>query len=188
MSHNAVTGGRDARDARDEHDEATSHEQPGDRASSPHDAEWLTRYTPSQWIAAAMQELRRAEAAYVARDLRGGLASAKRGAGMALNAALCVEPKAHWGRSYVDHLRALAREPAIAERVRNACETLLGEGAPSEAFTATHRSLLDLARSEHIVALRTPSADKRERERVLDAARDITAYAYAVVIRHSSKP
>ncbi len=70
---------------------------------------WLRKLTPDEWIRAAMAELRRAEAAYAGGDGRGGSAGVKRAAGMALNAALIVEPDEKWGRSYVEHVKALAR-------------------------------------------------------------------------------
>src|SRR5262245_50624698 len=82
------------------------------------DQHWLFKLSPDEWIRAAMGELRRAEAAYAQKDARAGLAGAKRAGGMALNGALIVEPNDAWGRSYVDHLRALAHEETVPPRVR----------------------------------------------------------------------
>ena len=53
---------------------------------------WLWKLSPDEWIRAAMNELRGAEKAYAMRDARGGLASCRRAAGMALNGALILEP------------------------------------------------------------------------------------------------
>jgi HEPN domain-containing protein len=129
------------------------------------ESHWLFKLSPDEWIRAAMGELRRAEAAYAQKNPRAGLAGAKRAAGMALNGALIVEPNDAWGRSYVDHVTALAREGGVPERVREAA-TILHDAHPPAAGG--------------LVALRTPTAD----ERILDAARDVVAHAYAVVKKH----
>ncbi|MBS2015258.1 MAG: hypothetical protein JST00_20390 [Deltaproteobacteria bacterium] len=128
--------------------------------------DWLEKYTADEWIRAAMGELRRAEEAYKGKNARAGLAGARRAAGMALNGALRVEPNAAWGRSYVDHLLALSRDPGVPERVREASKHLMETPLPGGG--------------QGIVALRTSSSD----EKVLEAARDVMAHAYAVVKRH----
>ena len=125
---------------------------------------WLRKLTPEEWIRAAMTELRRAEAAYAGGDGRGGSAGVKRAAGMALNAALIVEPDEKWGRSYVDHVKALAEDARVPQAVREACRLVLEAKGPSGG----------------VVSLRTPRAN----EAVVDAAKDVIAHAYAVVKRH----
>ena len=125
---------------------------------------WLRKLTPDEWIRAAMTELRRAEAAYSGGDGRGGSAGVKRAAGMALNAALIVEPDEKWGRSYVDHVKALAEDARVPQAVRDACRVVLEAKGPSGG----------------VVSLRTPRAN----EAVVDAAKDVIAHAYAVVKRH----
>jgi len=82
------------------------------------DAEhWLWRLTATQWLDAARHELAQGRAH--AEDRRAALVHARRGAGMALNAVLvALGEKAdettraglegRWGRSYVEHLQALA--------------------------------------------------------------------------------
>ncbi len=77
---------------------------------------WLWRLDASDWLAAARRELELGRDRVDAR--RAAITHARRGAGMALNGLLvafsnrgaddeaCVQA---WGRSYVDHLRALAR-------------------------------------------------------------------------------
>jgi hypothetical protein len=113
-----------------------------------------------------MGELRRAEAAYTARDIAGGLACGKRAAGMALNGALIVEPNDKWGRSYVDHVIALGNDESVPRAVRDACAVLL----------ATHVGPSD------IIRLRSPRGD----ERVLEAVKDVIAHAYFVVASHEA--
>ena len=124
------------------------------------------KYAPAEWIRVGMTELRRAEAAYKERDIPGGLASAKRAAGMALNGALVVEPNDKWGRSYVDHVMALGIDTSVPQAVRDACAVLL----------ATHGGPLN------IIRLRSPRGD----ERVLEAAKDVIAHAYFVVAKHEA--
>ncbi len=131
------------------------------------ESHWLFKLSPAEWIRAALADVKRAEAAYRNNDPRGGLAGARRAAGMALNGALICEPDEQWGRSYVDHLRALAREPSVPERVREACRELVDATLPGPA---------------KLVALRTTKAE----DRVLEAARDVIAHAYTIVARHGS--
>ena len=127
---------------------------------------WLFKFSPDEWIGAALSEVRRAEDAYKGHNAKAGLAGAKRAAGMALNAALIVEPNEKWGRAYVDHVLALSRDESVPEAVRKACKVLL----------ETHAGGV-------VVILRSPRSD----EIVLEAARDLVAHAYAVVKRHEAK-
>jgi HEPN domain-containing protein len=129
------------------------------------ESHWLFKLSPDEWIRAALSDLRRAEEAYGAKNSRGGLAGAKRAAGMALNGALIVEPNAMWGRTYVEHLAAAAIDGAVPDRVREACRELLDTTMPGQT---------------ELVTLRVTSTDRR----VLEAARDVIAHAYAVVKRH----
>ncbi|AKV01226.1 hypothetical protein AKJ09_07889 [Labilithrix luteola] len=128
-------------------------------------AHWLFKFSPDEWIRAALGELRRAEAAYAQRNARAGLAGARRAAGMALNGALIVEPDEGWGRSYVDHLLAIGKDDRVPARVREAAKLLIETPLPGQGS---------------LVAIRTASSD----EKVLEAARDIAAHAYVVVKRH----
>lgn len=127
-------------------------------------SDWLRKYSPSEWIQAALGELGRAHQAYAANNPVGGLAGCKRAAGMALNAALILEPNATWGRSYVDHVMAVEREESAPVPVREACRLLLGTHAPGH----------------DVLSLRSRRSD----ERVIEAARDVMAHAYAVVKKH----
>jgi hypothetical protein len=126
--------------------------------------DWLRRFSPDEWIRAALGELRRSGEAYARGDARGGSVGLKRAAGMALNAALLVEPDDGWGRTYVEHLEALSVDERVPDAVRVACRAVLDAKPPGSG----------------IVSLRTPRAHERE----LDAARDVIAHAWAVVKRH----
>jgi hypothetical protein len=130
------------------------------------EAHWLYKLSPDEWIRSAMGELRRAEAAYAQKNGRRGLAGARRAAGMALNGALIVEPNEAWGRSYMDHLLALkgTTDEAVPRAVREACAVLVETPLPGG----------------ELVSLRTATGDTR----VLEAARDVLAHAYAVVKRN----
>jgi hypothetical protein len=126
--------------------------------------DWLRRYSPKEWIRAGMKELKLAELSYKQRNVRAALAGCKRAAGMALNAALIYEPNDEWKRTYVEHLRALARD----------------EGVPG-AVSAAARVIVDMPLpGGEIVIIRSPGQD----ERVLEATRDVIAHAFAVVVRH----
>ena len=129
-------------------------------------AHWLLRLSPEEWISAALGEVERAEQAYARNDARAGLASAKRAAGMALNGALIVAPNEAWGRSYIEHVRALARDEGAPAAVRAACELLLDAHAPSA----------------DLLSLRSRSGDTK----ITEAARDVVAHAWVLVKRHAS--
>ena len=114
---------------------------------------------------AALREQRQAESAFAAKNARAGLAGLRRAAGMALNACLILEPEDAWGRSYMDHLLAVhaGRGPGVPPRVAEACGILVETPMPGGELTA----------------LRTKSSE----ERLLEAARDVIAHAYARVRR-----
>ncbi len=127
---------------------------------------WLRKLSPDEWIRAAMGEMRRAEEAYARRSVRAGLAGARRAAGMALNGALIVAPDASWGRTYIEHLLALRNAKDAPAAVRAAATTLM-EAAPLAG---------------QLVVLRSKDQDQR----VVEAAKDVIAHAYAVVARHEA--
>ncbi len=83
---------------------------------------------------------------------------------MALNATLLVEPEPSWGRTYVEHVEALAKDEWVPSAVRDACRAVLAAGAPHG----------------DVIKLRT----RRDHEAVMEAARDVIAHAWAVVRRH----
>jgi hypothetical protein len=125
---------------------------------------WLYRLSADEWIRASLGELEAAERAFRAKNARAGHVGVLRAAGMALNAALIVEPNPSWGRSYVEHVGALAREgEAVPALVREAARFLSEAHAPGSP----------------LVSLRSPAGDERR----LEAARTIMAHAYARVKR-----
>lgn len=126
--------------------------------------DWLRRYAPREWVQLGLAELRRAISAFESNDVGAGIAGCKRAAGMALNGALIVEPDAAWGRSYVDHVKALSGDERVPVAVREACGVLLSARPPNAT----------------LLTLRVPRAN----ERFIEATRDVMAHALAVVIRH----
>lgn len=124
--------------------------------------------TPREWLRLAMRELRGAEQAYRNHNGRGGLLGAKRAAGMALRGVLRSAPDPSYGSTYIAHLKALVADERAPAAVR-ASAKLLFEAVVSNV---------------EIVVLRPPKAD----ERVLEAARDVMAHAYALVVRHEAPP
>jgi HEPN domain-containing protein len=87
---------------------------------------WLHRLDSGEWLRAAENELRNAEAALLRKQQRPGVTQARRAAGMAWNAVLVLHEDEAYGRSYMDHLRALKGDSAIPEPVRQAAAMLLG--------------------------------------------------------------
>ena len=124
---------------------------------------WLYRYSAREWMNAALVELGKAEGAYRDNDARGGLAAARRAAGMALNAALVFSPTEPWGRTYMEHLAALAKDATLPEIVAKAATMLIDVRPPGH----------------DVIGLRSKGGD----ERVLEAARDVMAHAYAIMAR-----
>jgi len=127
--------------------------------------DWLRKLSPEEWIRAALSEMKQAEAALAKRNVRGAFAGCKRAAGMALNGALIVAPREGWGRTYVEHVEALANDASAPAAVREAC-----------------RAVMHAQPASGVVALRTPASD----EKVMEAARDVIAHAYAIVVKHEA--
>jgi HEPN domain-containing protein len=122
---------------------------------------WLSRHTPEDWIRQGLAELARAEKALKAHDRLAGVLGLRRAAGMALNGALSVRPR-DWGRTYVEHLRAVVDDASVPAAVRDAARLL---------------NDIELERRPDIVRLTPPS----EGARWVDAAKTVMAHAYAVV-------
>lgn len=93
--------------------------------------EWLVRLSKQEWLNVATKELRECHDALKRKHQRHGVAAARRSAGMALNAVLLAHPNQSWGRSYVDHLAAIATDPLVPEVVRVSAQELLD--APLDA-------------------------------------------------------
>jgi len=126
---------------------------------------WLYRYAPAEWVRASLNELAQARASFDQRNARAGLAGCRRAAGVALNGVLALAdaPDPAYGRTYVDHLQALARDGAAPEDVREAARHLAEAPLPGGDF----------------VVLRTSASNQR----TLDAAETVMAHAYALVVR-----
>jgi hypothetical protein len=126
---------------------------------------WLYRFSPREWIQAALAELGRAEAAFANRDRKGAMACCRRAAGMALNGALASAETIdeHAGRSYMDHVLALVEDRSAPEPVRDAAKLLAHTPLPGSA----------------VVVLRTANTD----EHLLEAARVVMSHAYAIVLK-----
>jgi len=132
-----------------------------DSSSSNTGPAWLSRYAPEDWIRQGLSELARAEKRLVAHDRTAGVLGLRRAAGMALNGALAVHFR-DWGRTYVDHLHAIATDVGVPEAVRAAAKVL---------------NDVVLEQQPGIVRLTPPS----ESVRWVEATKTLMAHAYAVV-------
>jgi len=102
----------------------------------PDPAHWLHRLTAEEWLAAATTELGHAEAALARRAIRPGVTHARRAVGMAWNAVLTAHPDDRAGRSYMEHVVALASDAALPDEVRAAAQRLRDtRAAPPELVT-----------------------------------------------------
>jgi hypothetical protein len=104
----------------------------------PDPTHWLYRLTAAEWLAAADHELGQAEAAFARRAWRPGITHARRAAGMAWNAVLVVAPSGddRYGRSYMDHVHALADDASAPDEVLAAARLLRDTpAAPPELIT-----------------------------------------------------
>jgi HEPN domain-containing protein len=134
---------------------------PRDLEASGARPDWLVRLAPEQWIKQGLGELSRAQARLQSHDRTAGVLGLRRAAGMALNGALSIRWRP-WGRTYVDHLRAVEGDDAVPEAVRAAARLL------NDA---------ELEKQPGIVRLTPPS----ESARLVEAAKTVMAHAYAVV-------
>lgn len=130
--------------------------------ATPADAgHWLYRLTAEQWLAAADNELRAAQQALSAKQQRAGVTYARRAAGMALNARLRLAPDAAYGRSYMEHLQALHKDPAVSMELREAAGALLAVPLTQQLVTLGPRGdtrLADFAARIIAYARRTATA------------------------------
>lgn len=99
-------------------------------------AHWLYRLSVDEWLAAAETELARCAEALRRRAFRPGVTHARRAAGMAWNAVLLSSPDPRSGRSYMEHVAALATNADVPDHVRSAAQTLRDTPpAPPELVT-----------------------------------------------------
>lgn len=122
---------------------------------------WLSRHSPEDWIRQGLAELGRAEARLKTHERAAGVLGLRRAAGMALNGALAITWR-EWGRTYVDHVRALIDDESAPLSVRDAARLLCD---------------VPVEHAPHVVYLSPPS----ESARWIEAAKTVMAHAYAVV-------
>lgn len=126
----------------------------------PDPSHWLDRLTPEEWIAAATTELEHAAETLARRAFRPGVTHARRAAGMGWNAVLAATPVdareeafTRFGRSYMDHVAALAKATDVPEDVRAAAQLLRDTPpAPPELVTLGKPDVRPLEAARAIVA------------------------------------
>lgn len=138
---------------------------------------WLHRFSPDEWLRAGIHELHVAKESLARHQSRAALASARRAAGMGWNAVLALEtePDAKFGRSYADHLVALAEGHSV--------ETSDPTPIPEVVRVAARKLLEDPAAGKtNVVQILTPRRDGA----LIDAVETILAEALSRVLRRSS--
>jgi len=125
----------------------------------PDPSHWLHRLTAEEWLAAADSELRHCEETLRRRAVRAGVTHARRAAGMAWNAVLAAAPAPDekFGRSYMDHVVALAADDGAPEQIRAAARALretpaappqlIAIGKPDLTVLDQARRIVEYARS-----------------------------------------
>ena len=127
---------------------------------------WLHRLDAAEWLAAAATELAHADEKLSHRSVRPGLTHARRAAGMAWNALIAAAPDAatgdalvaRFGRSYMEHVVALATTPdddasipsdvrAAARLLRAAPPQLITIGKPDMSALEAARTIVEFART-----------------------------------------
>jgi len=121
---------------------------------------WLYRLDAAEWLAAAATELAHAEEKLSHRSIRPGVTHARRAAGMAWNAVLVTAFDERYGRSYMDHVAALAQsdgDPSIPQEVRAAAQLLrdtpaappelIAIGKPDMSALAAAKAIVEFART-----------------------------------------
>lgn len=97
---------------------------------------WLYRLSATEWLAAAEAELRHSADTLRRRAFRPGVTHARRAVGMAWNAVLVESFEARYGRSYMEHVAELAKDPRAPEDARRAAQYLRDTPpAPPELVT-----------------------------------------------------
>ncbi len=127
----------------------------------------IHKHTPGEWIARSMTDVKYAEKSFKARKTAEGIQACKRAAGMAINAILLCHPEHSLGNTIADRLHTLSHDPSVPAAVRDACSLLVNAALPGG-------DLLLLARPNKEQAL-------------LEAAKDVMAHAYAILLRSQHK-
>jgi hypothetical protein len=109
---------------------------------------WLHRLDSAEWLAAADTELLHCAEALHRRAFRPGVTHARRAAGMAVNAVLVLRPEERLGRSYMEHVRALAEESPVQEAALLLRDT---PAAPPELYTLGRPDLRVLEAARAII-------------------------------------
>ena len=121
---------------------------------------WLNRLDAGEWLAAAATELAHCGEKLSRRAVRPGITHARRAAGMAWNAVLVTTPDDRYGRSYMEHVIALAEapddDPSIPAPVRAAARLLrdtppvppqlITIGKPDMSAREAAKTIVDFAR------------------------------------------
>jgi hypothetical protein len=130
---------------------------------------WLYRLSPADWLAAAETELASASAAFAQHSFRTGVTHCRRGAGMALNAVLWQGERPAWGRSYMEHVTALATLDPAADPAH--------DSAPETVRAAARQLRTTPAQAPPLIQLTRPGQPDPAATAVLQAARTIVAWA-----------
>jgi len=119
-------------------------------------AHWLYRLSVDEWLAAAEHELALCEAALTRRAFRPGVTHARRAAGMAWNAVLVLNLDSdgeRYGRSYMEHVAALAGDERAPDPIRAAARELRDTPpAPPTLITLGKPNLAPLQAAQQLVA------------------------------------
>jgi len=87
---------------------------------------WLYRLSAEEWMRAAVAEYDATLSTTHGGGHRTRVAGARRAAGMAINALLVLQCDERYGRTYMEHLVAMATSEAAPATVRAAASTLTG--------------------------------------------------------------
>jgi HEPN domain-containing protein len=114
---------------------------------------WLHRLTAEEWLSAAATELVHCRETLSRRAIRPGATHARRAAGMAMNAILVLSGNDTYGRSYMDHVRALAGDDTVPPDVCASAQNLRDTPpAPPELVKLGKPDLRILEDAERIIA------------------------------------
>jgi HEPN domain-containing protein len=118
----------------------------------PDPAHWLHRLTPDEWLAAAGTELEHCAETLARRATRPAVTHARRAAGMAWNAVLVLAEEPRFGRSYMEHVVALASDEGLPDEVRAAAQALRDTPpAPPELITLGKPDMTILEQAQRIL-------------------------------------
>jgi len=121
---------------------------------------WLYRLSAAEWLASAETELQHCADTLRRRAFRPGVTHARRAAGMAWNAVLVESLDERYGRSYMEHVTALAKDDRAPADARKAAQylrdtppappELVTLGAPNLAPLDAARVLVDYAKARAV--------------------------------------